>query len=1188
MKYMTTAPGRLLLAVVLFGAPGRALATNYVFSTFNGDALSQESLSIYSSPDALDFKLVSNTGFTGPTGALRDPSIMKLADGKYYVAYTDPIGAGCCGKEDHFSIASSADLVHWTNLTTVNGGVPGLAHVWAPEWFVEGSTVMIIANIDTLNTDSDFKPYIFTALDPSLTAWSGPVAMGIGPNYIDTFVVKVGSTYHAFTKEETTRYVEHATASKLTGPWSFIGKADWAGWGSGMEGPCVVQLDDGTWRIFLDGQGSVGFLYSNSPDLMSWSKTAPLPALSDVVRHGTVIRDTPVGGGGGGAGGSASAVGGAGGATGAGAGESAGAGGGRAPGFGGSGPAAGAGGFGGGAGQSGAAAPDGSSSAGGASGAGGALGTAGTSGLAGSSGTGGSPGRDASTDPIGSSGTGDGSPPGGPTAQSAGCGCGIGPKPSAADVIALGALVACILERTRRPRRRGRRRVPFPARASIRLPLRRTIRRPIALLPLLLLPSTAFGQTKTMQDLLASYVEQRFGMFIHYNMNTYHAGWAENRIAPTTFAPPNIDCHTFTDQWAAAAKSAGMKFGILTTKHHDGFAIWPSKATPPSTSPYGGVPYTIAQSAVPTMDVVKCYVDSFRAQGLDPNLYFSIWDPNNGIGSQAGHNTAPGPIDWSVVGPYVTTQITELLTNYGEIPLLVFDGYAWLTGHQQVPYQQIHALVRKLSPNTLIMDHNGGVPWEVDTEYFEEPLGVTVPSGNVTVGSQGQTIAKNKNWFWDSGQASSGYLGAAQVASELKVTEPSYTNFILDCPPNLQGMLDAPVVAVLGQVPTYWKPNASRAPLPAQPAKIEVPLTPVSATATSGNAALAIDGYNDSPKGVNNTLHSAQGESLWTSTGSLPQSITINLGKSVGNIDMLMYLPQRHTGTTVGNITSYKVLVSADGATFTQVASGSWPGDPTYHGLLSTQRVQFPAQTAQYVRLEADAVAGGGATAIVGELAVGSSAATGAGGEVGMSGAAGAAGDGNAGAGGTGSGHLASGSGGASAGGMAPAETDGTAGSEGAGGVGGRAGGTGAPSNGGPSAGTNGAGNGGASSPGQTGAEATVGCGCNVGGTGGVDFGLAMVCPGYFFCVAARRRRHQEPATSRRPLRAALQSGAMAPSSMVVETAQAPRRIRIAVNLPWLIDTSPACPARANRTDVVSRMTLDTLESSGIGQVDKS
>lgn len=594
-------------------------------------------------------------------------------------------------------------------------------------------------------------------------------------------------------------------------------------------------------------------------------------------------------------------------------------------------------------------------------------------------------------------------------------------------------------------------------------------------IPLLFVSTIGSAQTLTMQQLLSNHIEQRFGMFIHYNMNTYNPGWAENRVNPKTFAPPSGDCHTFTDQWAKAAKSAGMKFGILTTKHHDGFALWPSKAAPPSTSPYGTVPYTIAQSAVPTMDVVQCYVDSFRAQGLDPNLYFSIWDPNNGIGSQAGHNTDPGPVDWNVVGTYITTQITELLTNYGSIPVFVFDGYAWLTGHQQIPYQKIRALVRQLQPNTIVIDHDGGVPWEVDVEYFEEPLGVTVPSGNVTAGAQGQTIAKDKNWFWRSTQAAAGYMSASDIAKEIETTEANYTNFILDCPPNLQGLLDTPVVTALGQVPQYWTPNAARAPLPEQQPKIEVPLTAVSATATSGNAALAVDGYNDSIKGVNNTLHgNGHGESLWTSTGTLPQSVTIDLGKSYANIDMLEYLPQRNTGTTVGNITAYKVYVSTDNVAFTQVASGTWPADPTYHGLLSPQRAQFPAQTAQYVRLEADVVSGGGTSAIIGEVAVGSSTVSGtasAGGAdggvdsgfVGRDGATGAGGAGGAarldaaadgsteadggrgGAGGTDAGVgvevAANGSGGSGSGGSSSATGSGGAGAVGVGGGLARAGG---------------------------------------------------------------------------------------------------------------------------------------------------
>jgi hypothetical protein len=86
-----------------------------------------------------------------------------------------------------------------------------------------------------------------------------------------------------------------------------------------MEGPNVVQLDDGTWRIFLDGQGSVGFLTATSSDLDKWSATTPLPGLTDIVRHGTVIRDVPASGApstGGAAGSTNLAGGGDGGATG--------------------------------------------------------------------------------------------------------------------------------------------------------------------------------------------------------------------------------------------------------------------------------------------------------------------------------------------------------------------------------------------------------------------------------------------------------------------------------------------------------------------------------------------------------------------------------------------------------------------------------------------------------------------------------------------------------------------------------------------------------------------------------------------------------------------------------------------------------------------------------------------------------
>jgi hypothetical protein len=96
-----------------------AQADTYVFSTFTGDNAPGEKLSTYQSDDALHFTLVpdggigapsiSNTGFGGPSGYLRDPSILKYTDGKYYVTYTDPLSQPCCGEENHFSVASSSE-----------------------------------------------------------------------------------------------------------------------------------------------------------------------------------------------------------------------------------------------------------------------------------------------------------------------------------------------------------------------------------------------------------------------------------------------------------------------------------------------------------------------------------------------------------------------------------------------------------------------------------------------------------------------------------------------------------------------------------------------------------------------------------------------------------------------------------------------------------------------------------------------------------------------------------------------------------------------------------------------------------------------------------------------------------------------------------------------------------------------
>lgn len=291
-KAMLKKAGNMLSLLVIltgvWGLPAHA-ASQYIFAAFKGDAAALEKLWLYTSTNGLNFTQFADTGgYAGPTGVLRDPSIMKYTDGKYYIAHTVQ---SWTTSSTNFAIAASTDLVHWTNVTTVNAGVPGTHFTWAPEWFVDDDgTVNIIVNIGPAG-DSNFKPHLFTAQNRDLTSWSGPVDMGFGINYIDTFVAKVGGAYHAFLKNETTKYIEHATSSSLTNGWTWVGTGNWAGWGSGIEGPALVQMDNGQWRIYVDAYATGGGIKTaTSADLnSSWSG---LSTCLTGVKHGTVIKET--------------------------------------------------------------------------------------------------------------------------------------------------------------------------------------------------------------------------------------------------------------------------------------------------------------------------------------------------------------------------------------------------------------------------------------------------------------------------------------------------------------------------------------------------------------------------------------------------------------------------------------------------------------------------------------------------------------------------------------------------------------------------------------------------------------------------------------------------------------------------------------------------------------------------------
>jgi alpha-L-fucosidase len=438
-----------------------------------------------------------------------------------------------------------------------------------------------------------------------------------------------------------------------------------------------------------------------------------------------------------------------------------------------------------------------------------------------------------------------------------------------------------------------------------------------------------------LDELQRDFVDLRFGLFLHFGILTYTGSWAQSNLDISQFAPNELDAA----QWADAAAAANMRYAVLTTKHHDGFALWPSQA---SAFNVGHVPWRGGKG-----DVVREYVDAFRARGIAPGLYYSIYDTTRGI--------ATGSIDAAALA-YVKQQLTELLTGYGPIPILVLDGWSWQMGHNAVAYQEIFELVKSLQPNCLLTDHTHlSDPWEVDIVNFEEPTGSFAPATNTYPGQQEQKVNSSggNDWFWSPNIG--GLMSVSQVVDQhLDLLEPRWTNFLLNCPPNRDGKLDDALVTLLADVGKAWSPNLARPPLPEQGPQNERPYTPVGATATSGDAKNAIDGKNDTSF-----------TTMWLPTGALPQAITLDLGQLRTDLSWLGYVPRyaNQRAGTDGNVTRYGVSLSADGSSFAEATSGEWPADGRMH--VAT----FAPSSARYVKLEVRAVSG--SAAAVTELSVG-------------------------------------------------------------------------------------------------------------------------------------------------------------------------------------------------------------------------
>ena len=295
--------------------------------------------------------------------------------------------------------------------------------------------------------------------------------------------------------------------------------------------------------------------------------------------------------------------------------------------------------------------------------------------------------------------------------------------------------------------------------------------------------------------------QDELALFLHFGVNTFtDREWGDGSEDPKIFSPAALDAR----QWARSARAAGFKAMILTAKHHDGFCLWPTRTT---THSVAGSPWRGGSG-----DLVREFVDACRAEGLKPGLYCSPWDRN-----------APAYGDSPRYNAMYMEQLTELLTNYGEIHEVWFDGangegpngrrqtYDWPTTFGLVKrLQQASVIFSDAGPDLRWIGNERGTAGDPNWSTVKPELvpypGVSGPGviealqhGNPdgTVWRPGETdVSIRPGWFYH--PAEDDKVRSVENLAELYFTSVGRNSkLLLNVPPTRDGLLHDTDVARL-------------------------------------------------------------------------------------------------------------------------------------------------------------------------------------------------------------------------------------------------------------------------------------------------------------------------------------------------------------------------------------------------------
>ncbi len=337
------------------------------------------------------------------------------------------------------------------------------------------------------------------------------------------------------------------------------------------------------------------------------------------------------------------------------------------------------------------------------------------------------------------------------------------------------------------------------------------------------LPKSIFNETdERREERLAWWRHDRFGMFIHfglYAMPARHEWVRSKEFIPNEtydkkyfprFNPDLFDAR----EWARAAKKAGMKYMVLTTKHHEGFCMWDSKVTD----------YKITNTPF-KRDLVKEYVEACRAEGLKVGFYFSIIDwhhphftidvthplrPRGGFTDESYAKLNEGR-DMSKYREYMFAQVRELLTWYGKIDIIWFDytskhkyGKNWKDWNAV----ELVKMARSINPDIMIdnrldlMDTDDG--WDfVTPEQFKVQTWPTI-RGKRVPWETCQTFSGSWGYYRDE----TTWKSVPQLVELLSHTVSFGGNLILNVGPTARGEFDSRAMERLEGLGKWMRQNS--------------------------------------------------------------------------------------------------------------------------------------------------------------------------------------------------------------------------------------------------------------------------------------------------------------------------------------------------------------------------------------------